>query len=825
MDDRTSGTGRNPRLPARALGLTLAATVLAASGTVLPLPALAQASRATLDISAGPLSTALNQLAAQTGLQVLVDSQLVAGVSTPGLSGSYTPEEALNALTSGTLLRYTFTGPRTVRLASALPADQGSADLAVAASNEVVALDTITIAGEKLPRDVFRTYTSVGVVTGQELSDFNDTTFDQAVSRIANVTATRTGNGNNSFSIRGLNAEGVTQPSRSAPIISVMVDGAMQGVEATRRGSRGVWDVEQIEVLRGPQSTLQGRNSLGGTVIVETKDPTYTPEVIVDGQIGNMDYLNGAFAVSAPIVQDQVAVRIAGQAFRKSVDIDYTDPSIASLGDDEFEEIRGKLLIEPDAIPDLRALFTVSRTHDKPSWNAVSGPDYFDRVYSDPTNTAAEFRDTYVSRYIAELGYDFSPSLSVKSITAFNDADVSIASPNGSSFDRSDTRDEHDLSQDIQFAYENPDVPVSGVAGFFAGKFDTDLNSSISTNAFADFGIPSASVQELDATNTTTSFAAYADLRYEVLDRVTLLGGGRILQDTVSSDYTGTTLDIGGTQANILQCFFLGCTPEAAFGALDEDTSVTNTVFLPKIGIAFDLTEDQTLGFTASRGYRSGFAEAIPGSTEINQVDPEFLWSYEVAYRSRWMEDTLAFNANAFYYDYENQQILTYNPNFLGQTITENSARSHAYGAEFEVRYRPVASLELFTTLGLLKTEFDEGITTAGNLEGKEFPESPAVTAALGGVWRHHSGFFAAADVTYTDGYYSAGDLDNLSDRFVDAHTLVNAQVGYETRYAMVSLFARNLLDEDYLTSISETGSEATVGEGRFFGLRVSARY
>lgn len=823
MNHRSTGTGRTPALPARALGLTLAAAALAASGAAAPLPAAAQSARSAIEIPAGPLATALNQLAAQTGLQILVDSGLVAGMTTAGLSGTYTPEEALNALTSGTMLRYTFTSPRTVRLASALPADQGP--LAVAASNEVVVLEPITVQGEKLPRDIFRTYSSVGIATGQEIRDFNDTTFDQAVSRMANVTANPTSNGNNSFSIRGLNAEGVTQPSRSAPIISVVVDGAVQGVEATRRGSRGVWDVEQIEVLRGPQSTLQGRNSLGGTVIVETKDPTWTPEVIVDGQLGNFDYLNGAFAVSTPIVQDQVAIRIAGQAFRKSADIDYPDPAIASLGDDEFEEIRGKVLIEPEAIPELSALFTVSRTHDKPSWNAVSGPDYFDREFTDPSNTAAEFRDTTVNRYIAELGYEFGPNLTLTSITAFNNAEVSISSPAGSSFDRSDSRDEKDLSQDLRLAYDNPEVPVSGVLGFFAGKFETDLSSTIDTTAFAAYGIPVANVQTLDATNKTTSFAAYTDLRYEVIDRVTLLGGGRILQDRVSSDYVGTALDIEQTQLNILQCLFLGCAPQAASGPLDENTAVTNTVFLPKIGIAFDLTEDQTLGFTASRGYRAGFAEAFPGSTAIKQVDPEFLWSYEVAYRSRWMEDRLAFNANAFYYDYENQQILTYNPNFPGQTFTENSAQSHAYGAEFEVRYRPLASLELFSTLGLLKTEFDEGITTAGDLEGKEFPESPAVTAALGGVWRHHSGFFAAADVTYTDGYYSSADLENSPDRFVDAYTLVNAQIGYEARHALVSVFARNLLDEQYLTSISQTGGQATIGEGRFFGLRVSARY
>ncbi|MEW5424782.1 TonB-dependent receptor [Amorphus sp. 3PC139-8] len=819
MQNRSNGNGRTA--PARLLGLSLTASALVLGATIVPFSAQAQQTQTTINVPAGPLSTALNRLAAQTGLQIVVDSDLVAGMSTPGLSGTYSAEEALAILTSGTALRYTFTGPTTVTLASAFPNSQG----AVAASQGAVTLEPITVQGEKFPRDTFRTYTSVGVSTSAEISDYNDTTFDQAVSRMANVTANQTGTGDNNFSIRGLNAEGVTQPSRSAPIISVVVDGATQGVEATRRGSRGVWDVEQIEVLRGPQSTLQGRNSLGGTVIVDTKDPTYTPEIIIEGQMGNQDYFDGAFAISTPIIADQVAVRIAGQAFRKDNDIDYPDPSIASLGDDEYEELRGKLLIEPEAIPGLSALFTVSRTHDKPSWNAVTGPDYFAREYTDPSNTAAEFRDTYVNRYIAELGYEFSPSLTLKSITAFNDANVSISSPAGSSFDRSDKRDEKDFSQDIQLTFNRPDFPLSGVFGVFAGSFETDLNSSIETNSLAAYGIPTASVQQLDAENKTTSVAAYTDLRYEVWDRVTLLGGGRILQDTVSSDYNGKALDLEATQVNIMQCLYLGCVPEPAYGSLNEDTSVTNTVFLPKLGIAFDLSEDQTVGVTASRGYRAGFAEAVPGTTTINKVDPEYLWSYEVAYRSRWLEDKLAINANTFYYDYENQQILTYNPNFPGQTFTENSGKSHAYGAEFEVRYRPFASLELFSTLGLLKTEFDEGVTTAGNLTGKEFPESPAVTAAFGGVWRHHSGFFASADVTYTDGYYSGGDVMNSSAQKVDSYTLVNAQLGYETRYALVSVFARNLLDEDYLTSISNTGNEATIGEGRFFGLRVSARY
>ena len=137
--------------------------------------------------------------------------------------------------------------------------------------------------GEKVARDYFRTFTSIGVVTGQEINDFTVPDLKRSFDLLGNVRSFPANAGNNGFVIRGLNSEGVTQPTKSAPIISVVVDGAIQNGEATRRGARGVWDVEQIEVLRGPQSTLQGRNSLGGAVLVKTKDPTFTPELILDG--------------------------------------------------------------------------------------------------------------------------------------------------------------------------------------------------------------------------------------------------------------------------------------------------------------------------------------------------------------------------------------------------------------------------------------------------------------------------------------------------------------------------------------------------------------
>lgn len=790
------------------------ALMIAAAGGIAGAPA-AEAAPTRIDVPAGRLADALNSLAAQTGLQIGYDSGLTAGRSTQGLSGTYEPEAALDLLIAGAGL-------------TARPAGGGAVTLVAApaaAEAGPIQLAPITITGEKFAREPSRTFTSVGVVTDDQIVDLNLDSLDRAIDRMPNVTSQSSATGDARITIRGLNAEGVTQPTRSAPIVAVIVDGAQQGIETTRRGSRGLWDVEQVEVLRGPQSTIQGRNALGGAVIVETHDPVYEREAIFQGDAGTGEAFGGAFVVNTPIVEGESAMRLTGQISRLEKDIDYPNPAFRELGDEEFEEFRGKFLIEPDAVPDLSALFTVSYTHDKPGWNAVTGPDFFAREFDDPTLTTAEFRDTEVMRYVAELNYDFGDGLRLTSVSAFSDTNVSIQSPAGGAFDRDDTRDAKDFSQDLRLSFDADGIGLSGVVGFFAGHFETDLSSNISTNLLAPF-IPTAIVQQLEGVNETTNFAAYADLRYELTDNLTLLAGGRILRERVAAEFDGIALDIGATQTAIGTCLVLGCTPTAVFGSLAEKNSTTDTVALPKIGLAFDLTEDHTIAATVSRGYRAGFSEAVPGVTAVNRVDPEYLWSYEIALRTRWLDDRLEINANGFYYDYENQQIPTLNPAFPGQVVTANSGESHAYGLELDARFQATEELTIFGAVGLLKTEFDRGVTSAGqNLAGSEFPEAPSITASIGGVWRDASGFFASADASYTDDYFSFGSAPNVAQQKIDGFAVVNAQVGYDFGGASVAVYARNLFDNDYLTFRSAAGTQASISDGLMAGVTVRARF
>ncbi len=399
------------------------------------------------------------------------------------MRGSFTPSEALSRLLAPTGLAPRFTGPRTATL-QRNPAMQSRVQ-----AGGTINLDTIVVESEKVSRDYFRTYTSIGVVTGQQISDYNVPDLQRSFNLLGNVRSLRTGDGNNGFMIRGLNSEGVTAPSgSSAPLISVIVDGAIQSTEATRRGARGIWDVDQIEVMRGPQSTIQGRNALAGAVVIKTNDPTYTPGMIVEGQMGGNDYHMGAFVVNTPLVQDQVALRVAGQTMRQNNDITYSNPVLNVLGEDQLDQIRGKLLITPASMPGLRALFTVNRTLDNPMQTTVTGPDFFARRYNLAFSQFPEYRTAAVNNYIADISYEFTPGVKLQSVTALADTKVKLTGPNAPIWFRDDTRKGKDFSQDLRFSFDQPGSPLSGVLGLFAGRFTNHINA-LGTTSLAPFPI------------------------------------------------------------------------------------------------------------------------------------------------------------------------------------------------------------------------------------------------------------------------------------------------------------------------------------------------
>lgn len=806
-----AGTARLASGPAARLALRLALLV------AMPGAAFAQAAPAAVvfSIPAGTVSSALSAFSAASGIDIAYDAELARGQRSPGASGRMAPAEALRALLAGTDLSYRFTSPGAVVIEERPQRAAAPGPAVNAAADGAIELPALTVSGEKLTRDLAEVFASVGVVTGEQIFDYVIPDLKDTLNKIANTRTFSANQGNSGIVIRGVSSDGLTQPANSSPAIAVVVDGASQNGEGIRRGSRGTWDVENIEVFRGPQSTLQGRNAMAGAVLVNTMNPTWHWEGIGQAEYFGSDssgeLTSGAFVLSGPLVENQVAFRVAGQLSDGDRGISFADPLNNRLDDDEFGQIRGKVLLTPDALPGFRALVTVSHTHDKPGAAAASGPDFFRRWFN-PSVSSVELRETDVTNYVADISQDFGGGITVRAVSAYISTNAKINSPAGSmAFMRDDTRDGGDFTQDLRVELAEGVRPLSGVIGMNYGRFTQDGASDI-TISLPDFGIFNLPYQDLTTRNVTESLAAYADLRYAITDKWSLLFGGRLGQEWVNNKANGTVFNFD----------------TFGYDTIRNDAGTDYIVALPKLGLAYKIDDRQTLAFTVSEGFRAGFA-AVDFEGAAYDVAPEYLWAYEVAYRSRWLDGRLEVNANGFYYDFENLQIEVDDPNPLSpQTITRNIGKAHAYGAEIEVRAKPMEGLTAYASLGLLKTELDEAFTATGNYSGNTFPEAPAATFNMGATYRHPTGFFASADLSYTASFYSVGDIANTPLERVPAFTIVNAALGYEATHWSLTVFAKNIFDEQYVTgiSVSDFGpSEATLGDGRVLGVRARATF
>ena len=755
------------------------------------------------DIPSQSLASALVAFGKQAGIQVSFKVQAVRARKSLAISRETSPRKALEELLKDSGLKFDFIGTSAVRIYRLNPV--------LAQAENGIFLDTIIISGEKLDRPFIETFTSVGVATEEDIETYSLDDLQDVFSTMANVRQFESSRAGNGFQIRGINADGVTQPDGNAPVISVIIDGVTQSGEGLKRGSRGTWDVQQIEVLRGPQSTLQGRNALAGAVVIKTNDPTYTPEGKVKGILGQFDRREGGVALSIPLIPNQLAARFSGEYRQDEADIDYVDPLLEPLGEDRYRNLRGKLLIEPNAIDPLSVLLTISDVHDKPGVAAATGPDFFDRRLIVPS-AFAEFREMDVRNYSADTAYEFNERLTLRSVTAKNETSLDISSvPGDPLFLREDDRADDDFIQDIRLEIKEKDGRqrgLSGVVGAFYGDFDQKVDSEIVALNFFGPGFDVV-VQDGTIENKTETQAVYADLRYRLNRWLSVVGGARYQEDEVTTNFDVDSAPVFG-------------------GPTIFDGSEDFSAWMPKYGVAVDLTDTQAIAVTASRGYRQGGTELIVGTNIPNVIEPEFMWTYEFAYRKSSQDKRLTFGANVFYNDYTDQQITLVNPNFPPFTNTFNAGESKSYGAEFEGRYDFNNGLNVFGSLGLLKTEFtklEEVSCPGGSCTGNEYPEAPAVTFSFGGKYQHHSGVFASAYADYTSDYFAFGDVNNTPALKIDGRFVANAKVGYQRESLTASVYINNIFDKDYLTGLSSDATEGFLGEGRAVGFELRANF
>ena len=603
---------------------------------------------------------------------------------------------------------------------------------------------------------------------------------------------------NGGFVIRGVNSEGFA--SGSAPIGALYVDGILQTQDATRRGALGLWDMEQVEVYRGPQSTLSGRAAMAGAIYLKSKDPTFERQAEISGTAGTDDLVDTAVMFNAPLIDDQLAVRLAAEFERSKSDINYPTYTEFDRYDDLttalYYNIRGKVLYQPSEMPDTKALLTYSFTHDSPNDRDIGGPAAFpprgpydwddDRGdINDPQYT--EPRETDVHNVGLEITHDFSDALRLTALTGFNQAKTDRSSVNFETPGETDYlegyRDDMLVSQEVRLNYEGD--RWKWVGGLYASYQDLD-------NWFDRYGVSARkSRTEVD----TTNLAAFGEATYEFIPTWKVTAGGRL--DYTAQDYR----DISWT----------------------EDANIKETHFLPKVGISKDFNENHTVGVFYSEGFRTGGNGFDYFTNKPYTYEPEKAQNFELFYKGTMLDDRLTLNANIFYTKFKDQQVEIIDINTFN-IVTGNAASSRSYGFEIEPTFQVTDELSAFVSLGYLNTKFDEeSAHYLVDLAGYPFPEAPEWSIAAGARYQFTNGFYVGGDVKYTSDYMARLSFSPPND-FVGSRTIANIQAGYKAESWEINAFAENVLDERYFTYMDDN-AYATVGPGRTVGLNVKARF
>ncbi|MEM6495676.1 MAG: TonB-dependent receptor, partial [Pseudomonadota bacterium] len=731
-------------------------------------------------IKAGPLGPALVAFAEQTGFQISSKSDVVANHFTDGVSGEMTAAEALRALISNTGLSSNQVGARGF-----------SVNLPPRRTAQATELPGIVITGELIERDVQDTQTSVAVITGEELEQRADPDIFSVFERTAGVSL---GFNSEQIAIRGIRQSGIS--GGGDPVITTRIDGAITNFgRFSFNALKSTWDLEQVEVLRGPQSTQQGRNALAGAVEIRSKDPTYEQEVKVRGEIGNGGTFGGAFAINAPIVKDAVAVRV-------SVDRKHTDGFVdnITLGIDDQDKadntnIRVGLRVDPT--DKLNVIFKYTHMNGKSSAN---GPVVQGSSFPDRRVTTANIVSTEDVKYFhagnLRVTYDFNDAFSSKSESTYSKSntftllDFDETAADGGVF--SNDQDVESFEQEVKLLYKS-----DWLKAVFGGFFSRDITASpqVATvpgsvlNALFPPGVI------IDGSSQpgrkTTNYAAFGEAEVRIIPRLKLIAGGRY-------DYQKVENSIATETSVNNQAFAAFLPPSSNF-----TREASFKVFLPKLGIVHDFTDDVSLGFTVQRGYRAGGVSIDRVTGAFAEFDPEFTWNYEVAFRSQWWDKRLTLNANAFYTEWRDQQVFNRDPAspFLG--LTENAGESRLFGGEVDIKLRPTDNLDLFASFGYADTEFLD----FGDDTGNEFPNAAKYTLAFGASYRFYGGAFVGADASYQSS--SFGDTANTAALKLDGRFLVNARIGYGAENWKITAYANNLLDEAYVTNVQN----ATLGQ------------
>jgi iron complex outermembrane recepter protein len=737
-----------------------------------------------INIPAGPLGKTLAEFAAESGMALSINPELTAGLTSSAVSGSYSRQDALRRILQGSNLEVIQRQDGTYTLQKVS-----------AKAPEMTELPLVTVSGEKIQRSLNRTLSSVAVTTKKDIEQHADQNLQDVMARTPGVYSQ---SGNENWGIRGVPVSGFDSQGAGTMngAVSVFVDGSAQTHRLVTMNPLSLWDMDQVEIYRGAQSTTQGRNSLAGAVVLKTNDPTYEPEFIAQTNIGSYGQQGVSFVANNALIEDMVAGRLA-------VDYQTEDGYIRNETLDKDGDvsravnIRGKLLIQPS--DDMDLLLTFDRTEHKQGAHTVSAingkPQYFKHYLNTPEENRLDQNTTS-----AKFDYYLSDNWSFNSLTSatWSDYQSTLDFDQGVTLEREAQRKHKQrlLSQEIRLTYE--DERVHGFFGAYYAKHTNDMHDWVNLN------IGGVSDPALDVKGDVTIYnqALFGEINWEFINNWTAIVGLRF-----------------DRERNHTKFDYIDPLGLATVSSADDKRSFNE--LLPKVGLSYQFSQDHIIGLTWQRGYRGGGID-ISTSTSHRRYDPEYTNTYELAWRKGWLNQRLNTMANIYHTDWKDQQVELADQN--GIAMVANASDATMRGVELSADYQLNVATSIYAAAAYNDTEYKEFMIGSYDASGQPFPFSPKRKLSVGGSYRFTNGLRLSSDVIYqSDSYTLSYVAGTPTKRHNDSVTLVNLNGEYPlSKQLKLTAFVRNVFDREYITN-NQSATSLDVGAPRTIGFAIRA--
>ncbi len=755
---------------------------------------------------------------------------------------------------------------------------QGTAD-----TNDDSIVEEIIVTTQKREQSLRDVPVTVTSYSGRLLEDLNIDEFDEVSEITPGLIIQEQSPNNPAFVIRGITSD--SGSAQIAPRVSIYLN----GIDVSRsRGSHfELFDIERIEVAKGPQATLFGTASAIGAVSVITRKPQEEFEGELMLGYGNLDSYQARGFVTGG--SEKVQGRLAFSYRKRDGFIENIagDPGSQSEGGTvqpdlngiERFGVRGSLRLIPNDSVTVDLVLNYEKNNDtgtsfKSGNRAPTGgsadPFSFAELGGGGPRSAEVLGDDELGidreLYDANLtiNWDIDDNWSITSVSGYREFDsLEVFDADGTAAIFAEFAED---SSGDQFSQElRANYATEGFSAFFgvnyftesgeqAVPFLTEEGTFLQCAAGVIPGLPcigpDGTIGSLTAaqglppifydaefgnTGSFDIYSVFADATYNVTDKLELTAGIRYVYEERESGYFARLPNSALTGAPLLA---FGVDTNGGIVTADDDYNA----WLPRFNARYEVSDDVSLYATVSKGRRSDVID-VTSTADANGnaiasatlVPEEIIWNYEGGIKARALDGKVDVALSAFYQDYENFQVSVVND--AGQVIPSNAGSASNFGVEGEVRAQVNQYFQMFGNVAYIDAQINDDAAN-GIFAGNRFRLQPEWSTAVGGLFTYPVtdtiNFFANATWTYRSEVFFEIENQPIAgiDISEDAVNLVNLRAGFAAADDSweVNFFANNLFDKDYIIDAGNTGGAFgtptfVAGPPRFYGVQVTGRF